>query len=81
MSKTTLSFVIDDKKKKALDQIAETIDRDRSYVLNEAVANYLDLHQWQFDHIKEGLKQSRKGQYASESKVKAFFKKWENAKD
>lgn len=81
MSKTTLSFVIDEKNKKALDQIAESIDRDRSYVLNEAVAHYLDLHQWQMNHIKKGLKQSQKGQYASESKVKSFFKKWENESD
>jgi len=37
----TVSFRIAEDKVAALDAIAKTMDRDRSYLLNEAVENYL----------------------------------------
>ena len=61
MDKTTVTFRIDSNMKDALDAIAEGMDRDRSYVLNEAVSAYLDIHRWQIDHIKEGLRQADAG--------------------
>ena len=81
MTKTTISFLIDDKKRKALDHIAKSLDRDRSYILNEAIASYLDFNQWQSERIQKGLQQSQKKQYVSEEKIDKFFKKWTHAKD
>ena len=45
-----------------MDIIAAGIDRDRSYVLNEAIDNYLGVHRWQVAHIKEGLRQADAGE-------------------
>jgi len=39
----TVTFRMDSKKVQALDALASLCDRDRSYLLNEAVDNYLDL--------------------------------------
>ena len=39
----TVSFRTDMKKVKALDALASEQDRDRSYLLNQAIDNYLDL--------------------------------------
>ncbi len=76
VEKTTVTFRIDGDMKDALDAIAEGLDRDRSYVLNEAVAAYLDTHRWQIDHIKEGLRQADAGEFATEAEVAAAFRRW-----
>lgn len=76
MNKRTITFRVDARKTKALDAIAVGIDRDRSYVLNEAINNYLEVHQWQAAHIKEGLRQADTGRFAKDSDVAAAFARW-----
>jgi predicted transcriptional regulator len=76
MDKSTISFRIDIRLKEALDAVAEGMDRDRSYVLNEAVAAYLDAQSWQIDHIKEGLRQAASGEFATDTEIAAAFDRW-----
>jgi predicted transcriptional regulator len=76
MGKTTITFRLDADKREALDAIAEVADRDRSYVLNEAIDAYLDAHQWQIEHIKKGLRQAEIGQFASAKEVARAFARW-----
>ncbi len=76
MSKATITFRIDGDMKAALDKLAAGMDRDRSYVLNEAVAAYLGTHRWQADHIKEGLRQAEAGEFATEAEIAAAFARW-----
>ncbi len=76
MDKSTISFRIDTRLKEALDAVADDMDRDRSYVLNEAVAAYLDAHSWQIDHIKEGLRQADAGEFATDAEIATAFARW-----
>jgi len=76
MGKQTITFRVDAQKRKALDAIAAGLDRDRSYILNEAIENYLEVHQWQLAHIKEGLRQADAGEFAKDSEVAAAFARW-----
>jgi predicted transcriptional regulator len=76
MGKQTITFRTDARSKMALDAIAAGLDRDRSYVLNEAISNYLEIHQWQVAHIKEGLRQADAGEFAKDSEVSAAFARW-----
>jgi predicted transcriptional regulator len=76
MGKTTITFRLEADKREALDAIAEVADRDRSYVLNEAIDAYLDVHQWQIEHIKKGLRQAEAGQFAAEKEVARAFARW-----
>ncbi len=76
MGKSTITFRVEDDKKEALDEIAEGMNRDRSYVLNEAVSSYIETHRWQIEHIKEGLRQADAGEFASDEEVTAAFAKW-----
>lgn len=69
MKQANVSFRADTGKIETLDDIAEALDRDRSYVLNEAIAAYLELYQWQVRHIKEGLKQADAGEFATDREV------------
>jgi predicted transcriptional regulator len=76
MGKTTIAFRLDTDKREALDAIAEVTDRDRSYILNEAIDAYLDAHRWQIGHIKKGLRQAQAGQFASDKDVVRAFARW-----
>ncbi|MGE5327113.1 MAG: CopG family ribbon-helix-helix protein [Deltaproteobacteria bacterium] len=76
MGKSTITFRLDTAKREALDTIAEINDRDRSYVLNEAVDAYLGVHDWQVEHIKKGLKQAQSGKFAGENEVRKAFARW-----
>ena len=76
MGKTTITFRLDTDKREALDAIAEVADRDRSYLLNEAIDAYLDAHQWQIEHIKKGLRQAEARQFATEKEVAKAFARW-----
>jgi RHH-type transcriptional regulator, rel operon repressor / antitoxin RelB len=67
---------LDVKKREALDALAQAQDRDRTYVLNEAIDAYLEVHQWQIEHIKEGIRQADAGQFASDAAVATAFSRW-----
>jgi len=70
MEKQTISFRIDSDKVNALDVLAKTLDRDRTYLLNEAVAAYLDVQRWQLEQIKASVKQADAGRLIDHRKQK-----------
>ena len=80
MRTRSVTFRLDAQKAEALDAIAAGIDRDRSYVLNEAVRSYIDTYRWQVEHIQEGLRQADAGKFASDAEAASAFSKWRKAK-
>ena len=68
-----ITFRLDDDKLQILDQIASAMDRDRSYVLNEAVEDYLEVQQWQLEGIDRAIAEADAGSFASEEEVRAAF--------
>ena len=75
MGKETVTFRVDSEKKDALDTIATGLDRDRSYVLNQAIDAYIETHRWQIEHLREGVRQADAGEFASAEDVAAAFAK------
>lgn len=71
----TVSFRIDAKKVKALDTPASMQDRDRSYLLNQAVDNYLDLQQYHIELIEKGMRQADAGEVVDHSEVEKMVTK------
>ena len=69
----SVTFRLEDDKLEFLDVLASTRDRDRSYLLNEAVENYVELHQWQMNEIRQALAEAEAGELASEADVRAAF--------
>lgn len=68
-----ISVRMSDKDRKALDRIAKAQNRDRSFIINEAVRNYLELQEWQVAKIKQGLREADAGKFVSEDEVRALF--------
>lgn len=79
MGKENITFRIDSDKKAMLDVIASGINRDRSYVLNEAIEAYLEMHQWQIEEIQKGIAEADAGDFANDDEVKETFTRLTNA--
>ncbi|MGI0488792.1 CopG family ribbon-helix-helix protein [Pantanalinema rosaneae CENA516] len=80
MSKENVTFRLDSEKRAALDAIAAGMDRDRSYLINEAISLYLEMHQWQIEEIQQGLAEADAGDFATEEEVQAVFARLTNGK-
>jgi predicted transcriptional regulator len=73
----TISFRIDSEKVAQLDQIAKAMDRDRSYLLNEAVLAYLSEQQRYIAMVEEGREDIRNGRIFSHDEVERMVGEWE----
>jgi predicted transcriptional regulator len=62
MSKESIGFRIESEKRVALDQLAQTMQRDRSTLINEAINAYLELHHWQVELITKRLAAANAGE-------------------
>jgi predicted transcriptional regulator len=65
----TISFRADAEKIDALDSLAAAQDRPRSYLINEAIANYIEMHAYQDALVRKGLEDVRKGRIVSHEEV------------
>jgi predicted transcriptional regulator len=75
MSKETITFRVDSDKRKALDELAVSLDRDRSYILNEAIDYYLEMQRWQIEEINQAVAEANTGDFANDEEVNAVFSK------
>ncbi|MFP5274801.1 CopG family ribbon-helix-helix protein [Coleofasciculus sp.] len=73
MSKENVTFRLDPDKRAALDAIAAGMERNLTYVLNQAINAYLEMHQWQLQEIQQGITEADAGDFASEQEVSAVF--------
>jgi predicted transcriptional regulator len=75
-SPRTISFRIAPEKVAELDLIAKAMDRDRSYLLNEAVESYISEQKRFVAMVEEGLEASRKGEMIDDEDVSAMVDSW-----
>ncbi len=71
----TISFRSDVQKIDALDALAAAQDRPRSYLINEAISNYIELHAYQDALVLKGLDEMRSGKLVKHEEVVARLKK------
>jgi predicted transcriptional regulator len=67
---TTISFRTEEAKRDELDRLAEALDRDRSWVINDAIEHYLDLQRWQMHEIEKGIVDTDAGRTLSTEQVR-----------
>ena len=80
MEKQTVSFRLDSDKVAALDALAGSLDRDRTYLLGEAVDAYLETQRWQLEQIQAGIAEANAGEVVEHHKVKAMAAHWHRRK-
>ncbi len=75
-AREAITVRLDGRKRAELDALARATLRDRSFLVNEAIDAYLDVHRWQITHIEEGLRQAEAGEFATDEEVSAAFARW-----
>jgi predicted transcriptional regulator len=76
MSMKSISFRTDSAYVDDLDSLAAAQKRDRTYVLNEAVEQYLAVQKHHLSLIREGLADAEAGRLTSHEDVVALTKTW-----
>lgn len=56
---------LDDEKARKLDELANKLDRSRSYLAAQAIDDYLSREEWQIAEIEAGLAEADRGDFAS----------------
>lgn len=69
IARKTISFRADAEKIDMLDSLAHAQDRPRSYLINEAITSYIELHAYQDALVRKGLEEMRKGRVVSHKEV------------
>lgn len=75
-----VSFRIPPERLSQLDSVAKSLERDRSHLLNEAVASYLDQQRRLVSLVNEGLRASKSGQTIGDEDLNALVASWINEK-
>ncbi len=52
-----------------LDSLAAAQDRSRSYLINEAISNYIELHAYQDALVRKGIEEMGRGRIVSHDEV------------
>jgi len=71
----SLSFRTEEEIRNDLDRLAESLDRNRNWVINEAISAYIDLHRWQMKHIEQGARDIEEGRSHSTAEIRARLAK------
>jgi len=59
-----------------LDNLAKNQDRPRSYLINQALKQFIEYEEWFVQEVKDGLKEIERGEIATDNEIKAAFRKW-----
>ena len=77
MSKTTpMSIRLEAELSEQVAQIAASLDRPKSWVVEQAVRDFLAVREWQLAAIDEGLGQADAGQLVPHEDVVAWVRSW-----
>ena len=76
----TISFRLPSDAVESLDALAESLDRDRSYLLNEAVEHYLELNEYHAKLMTRGLRAAKEGKFVAHAEVKKRIQKMGRSK-
>jgi RHH-type transcriptional regulator, rel operon repressor / antitoxin RelB len=71
-----LTLRLDPKLTKQLDKLADATQRSRSFLIAEAVREYIALNEWQIEETKKALLEADRGEFASEKDVQQTIKRW-----
>ena len=59
-----------------LDKLAKATQRSRSFLIAEAVREYIALNEWQIEEIKKALVEADSGDFATDQEVQQTIEKW-----
>lgn len=62
MAEGVFSVRISPEKQRQLDALAQVLDRSRTWVVCDAINQYLDVQAWQIEQIRHGVEEAERGE-------------------
>ncbi|MDF0607048.1 hypothetical protein HZU77_015590 [Neisseriaceae bacterium TC5R-5] len=59
-----------------LEALAQATGRKKSFLVNQALGDYLAREAWQVQEIQQAIQEADAGEFAEEEQVNAVFAKW-----
>jgi len=81
MNSTTFTVRIDTAVKKRLERLAKSTGRTRSFLAAEAIAEYLEINEWQVAGIKRAMASLDRGEGIANDSVKEWVASWGSANE
>jgi RHH-type transcriptional regulator, rel operon repressor / antitoxin RelB len=81
MSSTTFTVRVDTDVKKRLERLAKSTGRTRSFLAAEAIAEYLEINEWQVAGIKRAMASLDRGEGIPNDSVKDWVASWGGANE
>ncbi len=77
MKSSTMTIRMASETRERLSRLADAVNRSKSYILNQAIREYLDTHEWQVLEIEQALKHADtpEAEWTDHGTVK---RKWED---
>ena len=72
----TITARLDADTQAQLEKLAAATSRSRSWLVAEAVKQYVAEQSWQVEAIEEGIREADAGNFASADEVKEAFARW-----
>ena len=60
-----------------VDSMAKSVNRSRTWVINQAVERFLSYEEWFVQEVQSGIDEVAKGAIASQKKVEERFATWD----
>ena len=70
-----LTLRLDAKLKKQLDRISKSMNRSRSFVAAQAIAEYVTVNEWQIAEIKKGLAEADAGDFVTDQDMQQTIRR------
>jgi RHH-type rel operon transcriptional repressor/antitoxin RelB len=81
MNTTTFTVRVDTSVKKRLERLAKSTGRSRSFLAAEAIAEYLEINEWQVAGIKRAMASLDRGEGISNDSVKDWVASWDSTNE
>ncbi len=73
---SVLTLRLDPHLKEKLDRLSSAMSRSKSFIVTEAIREYVALNDWQVAEIKKGVEEADRGEFASDADVERTIRKW-----
>lgn len=60
-----------------LDKLAASSDRDRSYLIRQAVGEFVALHKWQLEEVEAAIAEADRGEFLTDEEFRAEVRSWD----
>lgn len=77
MEKVSVTCKLNQEDVTFLDKLAEVTDRDRSYLIKQAVAAFIANQKWQVEEVERALAEADRGEFLTDQQFRAEVQSWD----